>query len=108
MGLANDAETQARAKAFEQGLEREGWSAGQNLRIDYRFSEGDPKRMQAFAGITHATQPWTSSRPRRSRSGGILHPMKDTTTESTAAANETRAATSVTGGMVVRAIFVSA
>ena len=49
MGLANDAETQARAKAFEQGLEREGWSAGQNLRIDYRFSDGDPKRMQAFA-----------------------------------------------------------
>jgi putative ABC transport system substrate-binding protein len=49
MGLANDAETQARAKAFEQGLEREGWSVGQNLRIEYRFAAGDSRRMQAFA-----------------------------------------------------------
>ena len=31
MGLANDAETEARVKAFEQGLEREGWSVGQNF-----------------------------------------------------------------------------
>jgi putative tryptophan/tyrosine transport system substrate-binding protein len=49
MGLAADAETQARSRAFEQGLESEGWSLGQNLRIEYRFSEGDPARMQAFA-----------------------------------------------------------
>src|SRR5919108_5896687 len=49
MGLANDAETRARARAFEQGLEKEGWSPGRNVRIEYRFSEGDPSRMQAFA-----------------------------------------------------------
>jgi putative ABC transport system substrate-binding protein len=49
MGLANDAETRARVLAFEQGLETEGWSPGQNVRIEYRFSEGDPSRMQAFA-----------------------------------------------------------
>jgi len=49
MGLANDAETRARAQAFEQGLEKVGWSPGQNVRIEYRFSEGDPSRMQAFA-----------------------------------------------------------
>jgi putative tryptophan/tyrosine transport system substrate-binding protein len=32
MGLAADAEAQGRSMAFEQGLEREGWSLGQNLR----------------------------------------------------------------------------
>jgi len=45
MGLANDAETKARV----QGLEREGWSVGQNLRIEYRYAEGDSVRMQALA-----------------------------------------------------------
>ena len=49
IGLANDAVVKARAKAFEQGLEREGWSVGQNLRIEYRYAEGDPLRMQALA-----------------------------------------------------------
>ena len=49
MGLANDAETQARSKAFEQGLERAGWSIGENLRVEYRYAEGDSARMQAFA-----------------------------------------------------------
>src|SRR5690349_12275604 len=49
MGLANDAEAKARVKAFEQGLEREGWSVGQNLRIEYRYAEGDSVGMQAFA-----------------------------------------------------------
>jgi putative ABC transport system substrate-binding protein len=49
MGLANDAEAKARVKAFEQGLEREGWSVGQNLRIEYRYAEGDSVGMQALA-----------------------------------------------------------
>jgi putative tryptophan/tyrosine transport system substrate-binding protein len=49
MGLANDAEAKARVKAFEQGLEREGWSVGQNLRSEYRYAEGDSVRMQALA-----------------------------------------------------------
>src|SRR5262245_348102 len=49
MGLADDAETGVRSKAFEQGLEKEGWSVGNNLRIEYRYAEGDPARMQAFA-----------------------------------------------------------
>ena len=35
--------------AFEQGLQTEGWSVGQNLRIEYRYAEGDSARMQAFA-----------------------------------------------------------
>jgi putative tryptophan/tyrosine transport system substrate-binding protein len=49
MGLADDAEARSRAMAFEQGLEREGWSVGENLRIEYRYAEGDSGRMQAFA-----------------------------------------------------------
>src|SRR5215475_4651283 len=49
MGFTNDAEAKARVQAFEQGLEREGWSVGQNLRIEYRYAEGDSVRMQALA-----------------------------------------------------------
>jgi putative ABC transport system substrate-binding protein len=49
MGFVNDAEAKARVQAFEQGLEREGWSVGQNLRIEYRYAEGDSVRMQALA-----------------------------------------------------------
>jgi putative ABC transport system substrate-binding protein len=49
MGFANDAEAKARVEAFEQGLEREGWSVGHNLRIEYRYAEGESARMQAFA-----------------------------------------------------------
>ena len=49
MGLADDAEARSRAMAFEQGLEREGWSVGENLHIEYRYAEGDAARMQAFA-----------------------------------------------------------
>jgi putative tryptophan/tyrosine transport system substrate-binding protein len=49
MGLADDAEAEGRLMAFEHGLETEGWSLGQNLRIEYRYAEGDSARMQAFA-----------------------------------------------------------
>src|SRR6266478_737256 len=49
MGFANDAEAKARAEAFEKGLESEGWCLGQNLRIEYRYAEGDSARMQALA-----------------------------------------------------------
>jgi putative ABC transport system substrate-binding protein len=49
MGFANDAEAKARVEAFEKGLETEGWSLGQNLRIEYRYAEGDSARMQALA-----------------------------------------------------------
>src|SRR6266566_5175704 len=49
MGFANDAETKARVEAFEKGLESEGWSLGQNLRIEYRYAEGDSVRMKALA-----------------------------------------------------------
>jgi len=49
MGFANDAEAKARVEAFEQSLEKEGWLVGRNLRIEYRYAEGDSARMQALA-----------------------------------------------------------
>ncbi len=49
MGLANDAETHARSKAFEQGLEADGWVLGKDLRLIYRFAKGDAARMATFA-----------------------------------------------------------
>lgn len=58
IGLANDAETQARIKAFEQGLARDGWSKEEkNLQITYRFSNGDLDRMQAMAKELVALEP---------------------------------------------------
>jgi putative ABC transport system substrate-binding protein len=32
-----DPDTQAQITAFQQGLERLGWSVGRNVRIDYRW-----------------------------------------------------------------------
>src|SRR5580704_2412336 len=49
MGLANDKETQARAKAIEQGLAKKGWIIGQNLRIEYRYAAGDLERMLSLS-----------------------------------------------------------
>lgn len=49
MGLGNDAETQARTRAFEQGLAAEGWHIGQNIELIYRFAEGDKARMIDYA-----------------------------------------------------------
>ncbi len=49
MGFANDAEARARTEAFEKGHESEGWFLGQNLRIEYRYAEGDSMRMRALA-----------------------------------------------------------
>src|SRR5262249_26171325 len=49
MGLADDAQARSRSMAFEQALETEGWPLGQNLRIEYRYAEGDSARIEAFA-----------------------------------------------------------
>jgi putative ABC transport system substrate-binding protein len=57
MGLANDAETQARAKAIEQGLTNKGWVVGQNLRIEYRFAASDAERMFRFSKELVALHP---------------------------------------------------
>jgi putative ABC transport system substrate-binding protein len=40
MGIANDAEGQARVNAFQQGLQELGWTANRNIRIDYVWASG--------------------------------------------------------------------
>jgi putative tryptophan/tyrosine transport system substrate-binding protein len=57
MGLANDSETQARAKALEQGLANKGWIVGKNLRIEYRFAASGTERMVSFSKELVALQP---------------------------------------------------
>ena len=57
MGLANDAETQARAKALEQGLANKGWVVGQNLRIEYQFAASDAERTVSLSKELVALEP---------------------------------------------------
>jgi ABC-type uncharacterized transport system substrate-binding protein len=45
----NDPVGQARIAAFVQGLQQSGWTDGRNLRIDYRWSEGDANRIRSLA-----------------------------------------------------------
>ena len=45
----NDPETQARTKAFRQGLAALGWTEGRDILIDYRYAAGDAARIKAYA-----------------------------------------------------------
>src|SRR5262245_38187577 len=49
MGVADDAEGQARVKGLQQGLQKLGWIEGRNVRIDYRWTGGDTTRIRAYA-----------------------------------------------------------
>jgi putative ABC transport system substrate-binding protein len=57
MGLANDTETQARARAIEQGLTRKGWIVGQNLLMEYRFAGNNPENVLSLAKELVGLQP---------------------------------------------------
>src|SRR5215470_2955443 len=48
-GAENDPRSQSTVVAFREGLATFGWVEGRNLRIDYRFSAGDPARLAAYA-----------------------------------------------------------
>src|SRR5262245_30349643 len=58
-GLAEgDPEMTARLAGFRQGLEKRGWSEGQNVRIDYRYApESSAHRAQVLAKELVALQP---------------------------------------------------
>jgi putative ABC transport system substrate-binding protein len=57
MGIANDAEAQARAVALRQGLQVLGWTMGRNIQIDYSFADGDLERMRVYAKEAVASGP---------------------------------------------------
>ena len=57
MGIANDAEAQARAVALRQGLQVLGWTMGRNIQIDYSFADGDVERMRVSAKEAVASGP---------------------------------------------------
>jgi putative ABC transport system substrate-binding protein len=57
MGIANDAEAQARAVALRQGLQVLGWTMGRNIQIDYSFADGDAERMRVYAKEVVASGP---------------------------------------------------
>jgi putative ABC transport system substrate-binding protein len=47
--LENDAEVITRVTAFREGLEALGWTENRNIRIEHRYSGGDPGRIRAYA-----------------------------------------------------------
>ena len=57
IGLADDAEMQRRTSAFEEALERHGWSKGGNVRIAYRYADSDVGRMRSYAEEAVAMEP---------------------------------------------------
>ena len=54
---ADDPVAQARAKAFQQGLQQLGWTDGRNVRIDYRWTAGDLENSRKYAAELVALAP---------------------------------------------------
>jgi putative tryptophan/tyrosine transport system substrate-binding protein len=57
MGVANDAEGEARVAAFRQGLQQLGWAEGRNVLVEYRWGGGDPARLKIQAAEVAAMMP---------------------------------------------------
>src|SRR6266699_2130329 len=57
---ANDPQVQIRNAAFLQGLQQLGWTVGQNIQIDYRWSRGnmDDTRQIMARSIRSDTAIW--------------------------------------------------
>jgi putative ABC transport system substrate-binding protein len=54
---ADDPESQARLAAFAQGLQQSGWTVGQNVRVDYRWGDGNADSMREYAAELVALAP---------------------------------------------------
>src|SRR5262245_43732808 len=54
---ADDPESRGRLSALVQGLQELGWIVGRNLRIDYRWAEGDAERYRKQAAEIFALEP---------------------------------------------------
>jgi putative ABC transport system substrate-binding protein len=57
MGPSKDAEGQARAMAFRNGLQQLGWFEGQNTQFEYRWTGGQPNLIQKYAVELVTSQP---------------------------------------------------
>ena len=58
LGIAeNDPETEARLRAFHEGLAELGWMEGRNVKVDYRFGTADKERIRAYASELVAMGP---------------------------------------------------
>ena len=53
----NDPETKTRLAAFKERLEQLGWTEGRNIRIEYRFSDGNIERTRSAAAELVALAP---------------------------------------------------
>jgi putative ABC transport system substrate-binding protein len=54
---ADDVESQARIAAFQQGLQKLGWTDGGNVRIDIRWAAGDVDLFRRYAAELFALAP---------------------------------------------------
>jgi putative ABC transport system substrate-binding protein len=54
---SDDPEGQARLAAVAQGLQQSGWTVGQNVRVDYRWSGGNADNMRKYAAELVALAP---------------------------------------------------
>jgi putative tryptophan/tyrosine transport system substrate-binding protein len=54
---ADDPVAQARAKAFQQGLQQLGWTDGRNVRTDYRWAAGNVENSSKYAAELLALAP---------------------------------------------------
>jgi putative tryptophan/tyrosine transport system substrate-binding protein len=54
---ADDADAPVRVAAFAQGLQELGWIIGRNLRVEYRWSAGEPDRIRTYAAEISALSP---------------------------------------------------
>jgi len=77
----SDREAQSNLATFVQELQQLGWTDGRNMRIDYRWSNGDVNRMQIFAkelvdlapdAILAHTTPVTAALQRETRTIPII------------------------------------
>ena len=57
MGIANDAEGQARVAALRDGLTDLGWIEGRNIEVQYRWAAGQPELIRRYAAELVAIRP---------------------------------------------------
>jgi putative ABC transport system substrate-binding protein len=57
ISVAKDSDTEPRVTAFQQELQKLGWTEGRNVQIDYRWADGDADRIRKYAAELVALRP---------------------------------------------------